>query len=220
MNVAWKWITGSIAAVAAVAMGVGVGIVLSRTIGVDERTPQTVGTAAQSGSRGGRGDGSSTGTGRRTTDAPRLSGQALGPIELGMSRRAALGTGWLGDAQETCSDMLGGGAKPGEYNYELGGEELPTSLSGHVEFVGDRVTLIQLDSEVELPNGITFDTGWDNPTAERAFTERGYSFSSGEFFDSNDSATVRSPDGDEFGMYFSYSEGSAIVAIPNVAICD
>lgn len=203
MNVTWKWLTGSIAAVAAVALGVSVGILLSRTIGSDGRATQTA-----------------VGTDRPATDTPRLSGQALGPIELGMSRRDALATGWLGDAQETCSDILGGGAQPGEYSYELGGERSPGSLSGQVEFVDDRVILIQVGSEVELPNGITFDTGWDNPRAERAFTDRGYSFSSGEFFDSNDSATVRSPGGDEFGMYFSYSEGSAIVAIPEVSICD
>ncbi|MEI2811331.1 MAG: hypothetical protein V9F00_14355 [Nocardioides sp.] len=202
MNVTWKWLTGSIVAVAAVALGVSVGILLSRTIGSDGRATQTVGTD------------------RPATDTPRLSGQALGPIELGMSRRAALATGWLGDAQETCSDIIGGGAEPGEYSYELDGEQSPGSLSGQVEFFDDRVTMIQVNSEVELPNGVTFDTGWDNPTAEREFTERGYSFSSGEFFDSNDAATVRSPGGDEFGMYFSYSEGSAVVAIPDVTVCD
>lgn len=149
MNVTWKWLTGSIVAVAAVALGVSVGILLSRTIGSDGRATQTVGTD------------------RPATDTPRLSGQALGPIELGMSRRAALATGWLGDAQETCSDIIGGGAEPGEYSYELDGEQSPGSLSGQVEFFDDRVTMIQVNSEVELPNGVTFDTGWDNPTAER-----------------------------------------------------
>ena len=80
-------------------------------------------------------------------------------------RSRGLGDVYKRQAQETCSDIIGGGAEPGEYSYELDGEQSPGSLSGQVEFFDDRVTMIQVNSEVELPNGVTFDTGWDNPTA-------------------------------------------------------
>lgn len=210
-----KALAGILAAVAAVAVGVGLGLVVSRGLDNDEHRLHTAGAGAHGGNE--RDEGSAVSADNR----PRLTGDALGPIELGMSRRAALDTGWLGDAQETCSDIIGDqGAQPGEYNYLLGGDRLPSSLAGHVEFFDDRVSLIQVDSDVELPNALTFDSNWDNPTAERAFTSRGYSFSSGGIFDTNDSATVRSPGGDEFGMYFSYSQGSAFVSIPEVIICD
>lgn len=214
MVMLWKWVGAALAGLAAVAVGIGLGIGLSQTFGSDQHATRVVGDLQLDKDEPFRPQ-------ARADGVPHMTGHSLGPIELGMSRQKALATGWLGDSQTNCSDIIGEeGSEPGEYNYQLGGDDLPDSLSGHVEFVDNQVSLIQVDSDVELPNGLIFNSTWDNPAAELSFVGRGYTFNSGEFYDSNDAATVRSPSGDEFGMYFSYADGSAFVSIPEVIMCD
>ncbi|MGB4745121.1 MAG: hypothetical protein WBH39_05650 [Candidatus Microthrix parvicella] len=206
----WKWPMWIAAGIGAVFLGVGLGIGLSRTLGHDQDRAETIG-----------GNEADIPSERAGDSTPRMTERSLGPIELGMPRQKALATGWLGDSQTHCSDIIGDeGSAPGEYNYKLGGDDLPDSLAGHVEFVDDRVSLIQVDSDVELPDGLSFNSSWDNPTAERAFVDRGYSFEPDGIFDPNDSATARSASGEEFGMYFSAATQDAFVAIPQVVICD
>ena len=149
-----------------------------------------------------------------------LAGDGLGPLRLGMSRSDALDSGWLGEPQETCSDMIGGGAAPGEYAYMLDGPQAPEGLSGSVEISDDEITTIGVSKSVAMPNGVTFDSAWDATRAMETLQSAGYRVSVTSTFEPEDSATATSPDGAEFGFYFSDARGSASVAIPTMSICD
>lgn len=78
----------------------------------------------------------------------RLNG--IGPLKLGMSRMAALDTGWLSNRHTGCP--LGG--KPYPIDYDLEGSAAPSGIDGSVEFVGGEATNMSFRSGVRTSTGV------------------------------------------------------------------
>ena len=78
----------------------------------------------------------------------RLDG--IGPLSLGMSRTAALDTGWLSNRHSGCP--LGG--KPYPIDYDLRGSSAPAGLGGTAEFTGGKLTNLAFDKGVRTATGV------------------------------------------------------------------
>lgn len=79
----------------------------------------------------------------------RLNG--IGPLRLGMSRSAALATGWL--AHRTSGCPLGGPPLP--IVYRLAGRRAPRGLSGTAEFDGGKLRVLSFTRGVHTRVGVT-----------------------------------------------------------------
>lgn len=78
----------------------------------------------------------------------RLDG--IGPLRLGMSREAAVTTGWL--AQQTPGCKLGGPPYP--ITYRLTGQKAPEGVVGTAEFTGNRLRTLSVTAGVRTGAGI------------------------------------------------------------------
>lgn len=79
----------------------------------------------------------------------RLNG--IGPLRLGMSRSAALATGWLTHRSSGCP--LGGPPLP--VVYRLAGRRAPRGLSGMAEFDGGKLRVLSFTRGVHTRVGVT-----------------------------------------------------------------
>jgi hypothetical protein len=86
-----------------------------------------------------------------TTTLLRLDG--IGPLKLGMSRPAALNTGWLADRGLGCP--LGG---PVPVTYQFRGPKAPRGLSGSVEFNHGRLSIVTAGRGVRTQPGVAIGT--------------------------------------------------------------
>lgn len=77
----------------------------------------------------------------------RLDG--IGPLTLGMSRTAAVGTGWLSDRSAGCEL-----ASPRPIVYQLRGGKAPSGLRGSVEFSGGKLTNVSVTRGAKTALGI------------------------------------------------------------------
>lgn len=77
----------------------------------------------------------------------RLDG--AGPLKLGMSRTAAVKTGWLSSRGTGCP--LGGLPLP--ITYKLNGQGAPTPLEGTAQFDGGKLTVLTFTKGVRTSNG-------------------------------------------------------------------
>lgn len=78
----------------------------------------------------------------------RLDG--IGPLKLGMTRPAALDTGWLSGKHSGCP--LGG--KPYPIDYSLKGSSAPSGIDGTGEFVGGKLTNFSFNKGVRTATGV------------------------------------------------------------------
>lgn len=78
----------------------------------------------------------------------RLDG--VGPLELGMARSLALGTGWLSDRRSGCP--LGG--RPYPIGYSLDGPVAPPAIRGQAEFVDGRLRTLTFAKGVRTATGV------------------------------------------------------------------
>jgi hypothetical protein len=78
----------------------------------------------------------------------RLDG--IGPVELGMSRLAALDTGWLGDRDTGCP--LGG--RPFPITYRFTGPRAPAGIEGSAEFRQGTLAVMSFERGVRTRNGV------------------------------------------------------------------
>jgi hypothetical protein len=86
--------------------------------------------------------------GAAPTTLLRLDG--IGPLELGMTRTAALATGWLADGASGCP--LGGPPLP--ITYRVAGEDAPSGLRGSVEFRRGRLRAMAFTRGVRTATGV------------------------------------------------------------------
>jgi hypothetical protein len=82
----------------------------------------------------------------------RLDG--VGPLRLGMTRTAALATGWLAERKPGCE--LGGPPLP--ITYRLTGRHAPNDLRGAAEFRGGRLRGLSFTAGVRTATGVAVRT--------------------------------------------------------------
>ncbi|HEX6621927.1 MAG TPA: hypothetical protein VF024_19845, partial [Solirubrobacteraceae bacterium] len=87
-----------------------------------------------------------TAAGGPATTVLRLDG--IGPLHLGMTRAAALGTGWLAGRRPGCPL---GGTPP--ITYRFTGAKAPKGIKGSMEFVNGRLSTMSFTRGVRTTTG-------------------------------------------------------------------
>lgn len=153
-----------------------------------------------------------------SADAPspvRLRLDGIGPLKLGMSRTAALATGWLSNRGTGCK--LGG--PPFAITYRLRGAKAPAGLRGSVEFNRGKLTDMAFTRGVRTVTGVTVGV----TTASRmAARYRSAGFSATAAFDNTFQGTfVRVMRGGK-DVLGAFADKSVIdtLAIPRVSVCE
>jgi hypothetical protein len=147
-----------------------------------------------------------------STTVLRLDG--IGPLHLGMTRTAAVATGWLAGRSSGCPL---GGTPP--ITYRFTGAQAPRGISGSVEFANNRLTTMSFTGGVRTSTGVTVG----RTTAARMVARyRAAGFTASASFVSTFQGTfvrVRRHGRDVVG---GFGEGSVvtIVAIPVVPVCE
>ena len=93
-----------------------------------------------------------TAAGGPPTTVLRLDG--IGPLHLGMTRTAALATGWLAGRRSGCPL---GGTPP--ITYRVTGAKAPKAIKGSVEFVNGRLSTMSFTRGVRTSTGVTVAGG-------------------------------------------------------------
>jgi hypothetical protein len=139
---------------------------------------------------------------------------SIGPLHLGMTRTAALATGWLAGRGSGCPL---GGTPP--ITYRLTGAKAPRTIKGSVEFVDDRLDTMSFTAGVRTSTGVTLG----HTTAARMVARyRAAGYTASARFDRTFQGTfvrVRRHGRDVVG---GFGAGSVvtIVAIPTVRVCE
>lgn len=146
------------------------------------------------------------------TTVVRLDG--IGPLQLGMTRTAAVATGWLAGRSSGCPL---GGTPP--ITYRFTGAKAPKAIKGSVEFVNGRLSAMSFTRGVRTSTGVTVGR---TTTARMVARYRAAGFTASARFDRTFQGTfvrVRRHGRDVVG---GFGEGSVvtIVAIPAVAVCE
>ena len=146
------------------------------------------------------------------TTVVRLDG--IGPLRLGMTRTAAVATGWLAGRSSGCPL---GGTPP--ITYRLTGAKAPKGIKGSVDFVDGRLSTMSFTRGVRTSTGVTVGR---TTTARMVARYRAAGFTASARFDHTFQGTfvrVRRHGRDVVG---GFGEGSVvtIVAIPAVAVCE
>ena len=153
-----------------------------------------------------------TAAGGPPTTVLRLDG--IGPLHLGMTRTAALATGWLAGRRSGCPL---GGTPP--ITYRFAGAKAPRAIKGSAEFVDDRLSTLSFTGGVRTSTGVTVG----RTTAARMVARyRAAGFAASARFESTFQGTfvrVRRHGRDVVGG-FADSSVVTIVAIPAVSVCE
>lgn len=88
------------------------------------------------------------------TSLPTLRLDGIGPLKLGMTRTAAVKTGWLSGRSTGCE--LDGPPLP--IVYRLRGAAAPKGIVGFATFAGGKLTNVSLDKGVRTSAGVTVNT--------------------------------------------------------------
>jgi hypothetical protein len=147
-----------------------------------------------------------------STTVLRLDG--IGPLHLGMTRTAALATGWLAGRRAGCPL---GGTPP--ITYRFTGAKAPKQTKGSAEFADGRLTALSFTRGVRTSTGVTVGR---TTTARMVARYRAAGFTASARFVSTFQGTfvrVRRHGRDVVG---GFGEGSVvtIVAIPTVPVCE
>ena len=150
--------------------------------------------------------------GPTSTTVLRLDG--IGPLHLGMTRTAALGTGWLAGRSSGCPL---GGTPP--ITYRFTGPKAPRAIKGSAEFENNRLSTLSFTRGVRTSTGVTVGR---TTTARMVARYRTAGFAASARFESTFQGTfvrVRRHGRDVVG---GFGEGGVvtIIAIPAVAACE
>jgi hypothetical protein len=146
------------------------------------------------------------------TTVLRLDG--IGPLHLGMTRTAALATGWLAGRRSGCPL---GGTPP--ITYRFTGARAPRAIKGSVEFVDNRLSTMSFTAGVHTSTGVTVGR---TTTARMVARYRAAGFMASARFDSTFQGTfvrVRRHGRDVVGG-FADAGAVTVVAIPAVSVCE
>lgn len=141
----------------------------------------------------------------------RLDG--IGPLRLGMTRVAAVETGWLSNRTRGCEL-----ASPRPVTYRLAGAKAPNGLRGSAEFSGGKLRSLSFTAGVRTATGVTVGTTTARLVA--AYRRAGFQASS-EYVDTFQGTfgRVKRMRRDVLG---SFAEGSrtTMLAIPRLSVCE
>jgi hypothetical protein len=146
------------------------------------------------------------------TTVLRLDG--IGPLQLGMTRTAAVATGWLAGRSSGCPL---GGTPP--ITYRFTGAQAPKGITGSAEFADGRLTTLSFTRGVRTSTGVTVGR---TTTVRMVARYRAAGFTAAARFDRTFQGTfvrVRRHGRDVVG---GFGEGSVvtIVALPAVPVCE
>jgi hypothetical protein len=148
-----------------------------------------------------------------STAVLRLDG--IGPLHLGMTRTAALATGWLGQRGNGCE--LGG--RPFPITYRFTGAKAPHGIAGVAEFWHNELADLSFTRGVRTSTGVTVG----RTTTKRMVTRyRQAGFSASARFEEVFQGTFVTikRDGDEVVGGFGEHGVIITVAIPAIAVCE
>ena len=151
--------------------------------------------------------------GASSTPVLRLDG--IGPLHLGMTRTAALATGWL--AQRGIGCELGG--RPFPITYRFTGRKVPRGIAGVAEFQHDRLADLSFTRGVQTSTGVTVGR---TTTKRMVARYRQAGFSASARFESVFQGTFVTikRDGDQVVGGFGEHGVITIVAIPAISVCE
>lgn len=149
---------------------------------------------------------------------PEVGDGSYGPFRVGMSLEEAKATGWLVSEEQTCADLLGMGAEPGELLYSFADPSDPTN-TGAVDFLGYAVTEIRITAErVRFRGGLTIGRSQGVHEVTDVLTSSGFQVELTSVFEQDDYIEGVSPDGATFGLY--HDGQSMTVGVPQLVLCD
>jgi hypothetical protein len=153
----------------------------------------------------------STARGASTT-VVRLDG--IGPLHLGMTRSAALATGWLAERRPGCPL---GGTPP--ITYRLSGPNAPGAIRGSAEFEHHRLTTLSFTRGVRTSTGVTVRR---TTTARMVARYRAAGFTASARFESTFQGTFVRVTRHGRDVVGGFGAGSVvtIIAIPAVSVCE
>ena len=148
-----------------------------------------------------------------STAVLRLDG--IGPLHLGMTRTAAVATGWLGQRGSGCE--LGG--RPFPITYRFTGAKAPHGIAGVAEFRHDELTDLSFTRGVRTSTGVTVGRTTTKRMVTR-YRQAGFGVSARfeEVFQGTFVTVKRG--GDQVVGGFGEHGVVTIVAIPAIAVCE
>ena len=147
----------------------------------------------------------------------RLRLDGIGPLKLGMTRAAAVATGWLAHRGTGCP--LGGTPLP--ITYRFSGPGAPSGLHGTAEFDGGRLRNLSFSGGVRTATGVTVGR---TTTARMVARYRSAGFAASAAFVSTFGGTFvrvrRRPGGADVIGGFARRRTVTTLAIPVVPVCE
>jgi hypothetical protein len=152
-------------------------------------------------------------SGASATAVLRLDG--IGPLHLGMTRTAAVATGWLGQRGTGCE--LGG--RPFPITYRFTGRKAPRGIAGVAEFQRDRLAGLSFTRGVRTSTGVTVGSTTAKRMVSR-YRQAGFS-ASARFEDVFQGTFVTiKRHGDQVVGGFGERGVITVVAIPAITVCE
>ncbi|MGI8802608.1 MAG: hypothetical protein ACR2KV_10615 [Solirubrobacteraceae bacterium] len=139
----------------------------------------------------------------------------IGPLQLGMTRTAALAPGWLAGRGRGCP--LGGPPVPITYGFT--GPRAPAGLKGFAEFDGGRLRVMSFTAGVHTAAGVTVG---QTTSARMVSRYRSSGFSARARFDHTFGGTFVSVTRGTDQLIGAFATNGAIseLAIPDVPVCE
>jgi hypothetical protein len=146
-----------------------------------------------------------------------LRANGIGPLKIGMTRAAAVNTGWLAHPGLGCE--LAGSNRP--YTYQLNGPNAPRGLRGSVEFARrtGRLRTVNVTGGVRTAVGVVVN---QTTTAQMVRKYRAAGFAASARYDSTFQGTfvnVRR-NGRQVFQAFAQRQVIGTLAIPFVPVCE
>lgn len=143
----------------------------------------------------------------------RLDG--VGPLHLGMARKAALATGWLARKQTGCP--LGGPPLP--VTYRLTGPKAPKGVKGIAEFIGNRLRTLSFSAGVRT--AVNVEVG-RTTTAQMVMRYRAVGLTATSRYDSTFVGTFVTVKRKGRAVIGGFAESGpvSVIGIPFVPLCE
>ncbi|MCU1498000.1 MAG: hypothetical protein JWM47_1953 [Acidimicrobiales bacterium] len=158
------------------------------------------------------------GTDAGATTAPTAGDGNYGPLKIGMTLGQAQATKWIGTEEDNCSDILGGGAEPGEYQYGFAVPGNP-AIVGSVDFLNDKISEIRVvANDIEFADGVSIGRPQEGYEITDVLSSSGYDVELTQQFEPADRIDGITPAGATFGLYLGNRE--IILGVPRLSLCD